>query len=276
MSGLSPEIKLDHPQVTKVLFYPRREGKGETPDGCLDFDIPVDKGVTIGARFHPAGKDAPNILFFHGNGEIVSEYDDIGSGFVAHGMSFLAIDYRGYGWSGGEPSTGKMMRDCHVVFEYVRNWLAAEERKGYLVVMGRSLGSACAIELAVTERQAVAGLIIDSGFGHTLPLLRCLGIDVDGLGITEDECFNNLEKITTFIKPLLILHAQLDQIIPVGDAAELHARCMSRMGEFQIVPGADHNTIFERTGKLYFEVVGRFVKKIGMPVRRRRTGRGRD
>ncbi len=273
MNVPAPEIKLDHPDVTRVLFHPRKEAKRTTPAGCLDFDIPVDSGVTVGARFHLAGKEAPNILFFHGNGEIVGDYDDIGAAFVQHGMSFLAVDYRGYGWSGGTPSASAMMRDCHTIFEYVRDWLAGEERKDHLAVMGRSLGSACAIELAVTEKEAVGGLIIDSGFGTTLPLLRCLGIDVDGLGIREDECFNNLKKITTFIKPLLVLHAQQDQFIPISDAAELQAQCMSRMGEFQIVPGADHNTIFEVTGKLYFEVVGRFVKKIGKPARRGKSGR---
>ncbi|MFZ5759457.1 MAG: alpha/beta hydrolase [Thermodesulfobacteriota bacterium] len=273
MDDLSLEIKLDHPEVTRLLFHPRRQEKGQAPAGCCDLDIPVADGITVGARFYLAGKEAPNILFFHGNGEIVEDYDEIGAAFAARNMSFLAVDYRGYGWSGGEPSASRMMGDCHMVFGFVRNWLAHEERKGSFLVMGRSLGSACAIELAVTEREAVAGLIIDSGFASTLPLLRCLGLDVDRFGLREEECFNNLKKISRYSRPLLVLHAQLDEIIPIGEAAELQSCCVSRLSEFQIVPGADHNTIFAVTGSLYFEVVGRFVNKIGMPVRRRHTGR---
>ncbi len=267
------DIKLDHPEVLKVLYYPRQEPAGDTPPNCIDHNIPVEQGVTIGARFHlTEQKDSPNILFFHGNGEVVSDYDDIGPSFVEQGMSFLAVDYRGYGWSTGEPSASKMLRDAHVIIDYVKKWLTEEERKGYCIVMGRSLGSACAIELAATEREIVSGLIIDSGFASTVPLLECLGLDVEKLGITEEDGFNNAKKMGTIVKPTFILHAQHDQLIPVNDAAELQAQCMARSNEFQVVPGADHNTIFDRTGKMYFQAIRGFVNKIGMPLRRRRTG----
>ena len=271
--NIEKQIKLDHPEVLKVLFHPRHEPAGNTPPNCIDHNISVDEEITVGARFHlTEQKDSPNILFFHGNGEIVSDYDDIGPSFVAHGMSFLAVDYRGYGWSKGEPSASKMLRDSHVIIDFVKTWLSKEGRKGCLVVMGRSLGSACAIELASTEREAVSGLIIDSGFASSISLLECLGLDAAKLDITEEECFNNPKKMATIVKPTFILHAQHDQFIPVNDASELQARCMARSSEFKVVPGADHNTIFSRAGKLYFEVIQSFVKKIGMPIRRRRTG----
>ena len=50
---------------------------------------------SIGARFHIAGKEAPNILFFHGNGEIVSDYDDLGPVYNRIGINFLPVTTAG-------------------------------------------------------------------------------------------------------------------------------------------------------------------------------------
>jgi len=69
----------DRPEILMFLFHPRPEwGPPRSPSSSEDMLIPVEKDVVVGARFYLAGKDAPTILFFHGNGEIVGDYDDIG------------------------------------------------------------------------------------------------------------------------------------------------------------------------------------------------------
>ena len=266
--------KLDQPGVVEILFHPRKESDSTPPPGAIDYEITVEEGVRVGARFHMADTTAPNILFFHGNGEIVGDYDSIGPMYNEHGLSFLAVDYRGYGRSGGTPTVTSMMRDTHVIFKEVRNWLKNEKRTGPLVVMGRSLGSACALELAASYEQDMSGLIIDSGFPHTVPLLNCLGVDTQALGITEADGFRNIQKIGQFAKPTLIIHAQHDQFIPVMSAEILQVECIARSKEFQMVPGADHNTILLRTGKHYFENIKRFTNKI-QGIREKRSYRKR-
>jgi len=264
--------KLDHPEVLKVLFHPRKD-ESSAPAGAIDFDIVVDDNVKIGARFHVApDMTAPNILFFHGNGEIVSDYDEIGPMYVAQGLSLLAVDYRGYGRSDGEPMVSAMMNDAHRIMQVVKQWLAGEKRTGPFVVMGRSLGSVSALELAASYQDDIDGLIIESGIAQTMPLLLCLGIDVQSLGITEADGFGNMKKIARFSKPTYILHAQHDQFIPVTSAEALQAQCAARSKEFQMVPGADHNTIIDRTGRLYFEAIKRFTNKLGKSQRPRRPG----
>lgn len=254
--------RLDQPGVIRLLFHPRKEVDSKPPPGAIDYDIIVEEDVRIGSRFHMAGAGDPNILFFHGNGEIVGDYDSIGPMYNENGLNLLAVDYRGYGRSGGKPTVTSMMRDAHVIFKEVKHWLQDAEHTGPLLIMGRSLGSACALELAASYETDMSGLIIESGFAHTVPLLNCLGIDTQALGITEADGFKNLEKITQFAKPTLIIHAQYDQFIPVTSAEALQSHCAARSKEFQMVPGADHNTIMMRTGKLYFEVIKRFTNKI--------------
>jgi hypothetical protein len=264
---------LDKPEILGLLFHPARLSRNQPPVGCVDHDIPVEAGVTIAARFHlPADKDGANIIFFHGNGELVSDYDEVGPLFVQQGLGFIVVDYRGYGWSGGEPSVTAMIRDSYAIFDYVREKLAAVDRAGHLVVMGRSLGCVSALELAAFRSQELAGLIIESGFANTCPLLRSLGVDVDSLAISEAAGFGNLLKIKDFMKPVLILHAQKDQIIPLPEAAALHAECGAAGKELQMIPGAGHNNILQVTGRLYYEVINGFARRLGRPPRRKKSG----
>lgn len=254
--------KLDQPAVLEVLYHPRQESGGQPPAGVVDYDFPVAEGVRVGGRFYPAEVGAPNILFFHGNGEIASDYDTVGPEYNKRGMSLLAVDYRGYGRSNGEPTVTAMMHDAHLIFSQVKSWLQAENRHGLLVLMGRSLGSVCAIELAATFQDDIAGLIIESGIATTMPFLQKMGIDTAALGITEQDGFRNIHKIECVTKPTFILHARHDHLISVANAEILQAQSGARSKQFQVVPGADHNTIMAVTGALYFEAIKQFLDKI--------------
>ena len=264
--------KLDQPAVLAALFHPRAD-TSPTPAGAVDVSIPVGDGITVGGRLHPAPDAmAANILFFHGNGEVAADYDDLGPRYNAKGLSLLAVDYRGYGRSTGVPTASNMLADAHLILAWIKEWLAKEERTGPLVVMGRSLGSAPALELAAGRDPAIAGLIIESGFAFTVPLLKNLGIDCAGLGITEGDCFRNQHKIAAYDKPTYILHAQFDQIIALDSAETLQAQSGAHAKEFAIIPGADHNNIIEKVGDMYFSEIKRFTGKLGKPQRRAKAG----
>ena len=264
--------KLDQPEVLQTIFYPRQETiPAPKPQNAIDLDIQVDKNIRVHARFHIVSKEAPNILFFHGNGEIVSDYDEIGGYYNKYGMNFLAVDYRGYGRSTGSPTVTSMLGDAHIFLATAQKWLAEAEHSGPLLTMGRSLGSAAAIELASSHSEDFAGLIIESGFATTLPLLLTLGVDVAGLGITENDGFCNVRKISTCTKPTLIIHGQHDEIIPVNSAAILQSESSARSKELQVVPGATHNTIIARAGEMYFSVIKQFINKIcGIKAKRKK------
>jgi len=264
--------KLDQPEVLQRIFYPRREaGDTLSPPDSVDNSITVADGVQLHARYYLAGKEAPNILFFHGNGEIVSDYDAIGPFYTKFDMNFIAVDYRGYGRSSGIPTVTSMLQDSHQIFDFVKDWLSTAEHTGPLLIMGRSLGAAAALEVAFSHTDAIAGLILESGFATTLPLLMMLGVDVAGLGITEEDGFRNVRKISSINKPTLIIHGQYDEIIPVNSAAILQAQSPARAKEFQVVPGASHNTIITSAGELYFSVIKQFCNKIsGIRAQRRR------
>lgn len=255
---------LDRPEIISFLFYPRKEGFfSGGQHGEKDILIPVAKDVEIGARFHSAGISAPTILFFHGNGEIVSDYDDLGPIYVKMGINFLPVDYRGYGRSTGNPTVSSMMADCHVIFDYVRAWLKDTGHHGPFIVMGRSLGSISALELASNYGDKIDGLIIESGLAYVIPLLQLLGIDAGHLGISEEDGFSNIEKIQTFRKTTLIIHAERDHIIPFSDGQALFEASSASDKRFLMIPGANHNDIFARGLGNYMNAIGDLLKDVG-------------
>ena len=262
---------LDRPEVLQFLFHPRPElapsgfqatdSAGLNPDE-KDILIPVEGEVQIGARFHMAEKSAANILFFHGNGEIVADYDALGPVYNQINTNFIAVDYRGYGRSNGKPTVTAMMRDCHVIFEFVQNWLKQNQFAGPIILMGRSLGSASVLELAATCGDSVDGLIVESGFAYAAPLLRLMGIDLEALGFKEESGFGNIDKIKTYHKPTLIIHAEFDHIIPFSDGEALYNVSPSPDKAFLKIPGANHNDIFMRGPQEYLAAVKNMVDRV--------------
>lgn len=258
---LSTLTHMDQPEITQLLFHPIQVSRNTPPAGAVDIDIQVTDDVTIGCRLHSHAATSPTLIFFHGNGEIIPDYDEIGPMYVREGLNFLVVEYRGYGWSTGTPLTSTLLPDSNIVFLALKDWLRDHGYTGALVVMGRSLGSASAIDVAVNHSEAICGLIIESGFAKTLPLAKVLGVDLAKMGIAEEQTFNNSSKIAQFTKPTFILHGQYDQLIPLWQAETLQAESGAKSKEFQIVPGADHNSLIVMAGPLYFEVIRKFVEK---------------
>ncbi|MBT8372692.1 MAG: lysophospholipase [Deltaproteobacteria bacterium] len=263
---------LDQPAVLMYLFHPRPEpdfSPLEAPESAAsdvlekNILIPVDKGVAIGARFHMANKSGVNIIFFHGNGEIVADYDELGFTFNQMDINFLAVDYRGYGRSTGKPTVSAMMGDCHLILEFIQKWLEQNGFSGPIILMGRSLGSAPVLELTAANKDLIEGLIVESGFAYAGPLLKLLGIDPEALGFKEEQGFRNIDKIEKFKKPTLIIHAEFDHIIPFSDGRALYAACPSADKRLLKISGANHNDIFMHGLREYLAAVKRIVETVG-------------
>ncbi len=252
---------LDRPQIARLVFHPFADPGFDPPDNAIDRMIPVEDGVEVSARFYTASTDKPTILFFHGNGEIVADYDEIAPIYNQYGINFLAADYRGYGKSSGTPSGRAMLHDAHVIYQYAKAWLGEQDYNAPLFVMGRSLGSASALEIAWRYQSDIRGLILESAFAETLPLLRLLGVDPEALGATEENGFGNLWKIEKTPQPTLIIHARNDSLIPFQQAQMLMEKSASRGKQLMVVPGADHNDILMRAGEEYFKTISGFIKK---------------
>ena len=204
----------------------------------------------------------PIILFFHGNGETARDYDGLSDEYRSLPVYFIVADYRGYGPSTGSPSVSSFLSDAHLCLDETMRLVSGQGFNGPLVVMGRSLGSAPALELASSRSNDIAALVIESGFARLVPLLDLMGIPASRLGITEDDGPRNLEKMGRIDKPTLILHAERDEIIPIADAELLHEACKDPSKIFVRVPRAGHNDIQISAGSMYFDAIRDLLNRV--------------
>src|SRR4030042_2748685 len=180
---------LDHPFLLQFIFYPRKDFT-PCPRNGFDLSVWVGNGASISCRFYMGHHEWPWILFFHGNGEVVSDYDEISLFYHQKKINLVVADYRGYGASQGTPSLTHLVQDSHVIFREVRAELSRRNLRSDLWVMGRSLGSISALELAHQYQEEMKGLIIESGFPSVARMLEHLGISAHGIDLEkiDEEC----------------------------------------------------------------------------------------
>ncbi|MBN1102932.1 MAG: alpha/beta hydrolase, partial [Deltaproteobacteria bacterium] len=74
-------------------------------------------------------------------------------------------------------------------------------------------------------------------------------------GFREEYGFRNLEKMRTWDKPALVIHAEFDHLIPFSDGQALFDACPSSDKTLLKIPGANHNDIFMRGLEAYMKAV---------------------
>src|SRR5688500_12337103 len=97
----------------RTLFFPRAIAS-EAPAGAHDHFVDVD-GAALHLRIHAHASAVATVLFFHGNGEVIADYDHAARSFADAGASLAVVDYRGYGQSTGTPTLRSIILDAHDV-----------------------------------------------------------------------------------------------------------------------------------------------------------------
>ena len=200
------------------------------------------------------------LLWFHGNaGNITDRYDMIRA-LMQVPVRILIIDYRGYGRSEGSPSERGIYDDARAAWDY----LSAERgvRPEEIIIFGKSLGGAPAIELATTVRPA--GLIVQSSFtsipdmaGSVIPLFP---------GMLLRTKMDSISKIGRVSCPKLFIHSPGDELVPFEMGRRLYAAA-AEPKRFYEVPAAPHNSTWMVGGKTYLEEMRSFVESC-MPVKK--------
>jgi len=251
--------QIDQPSILRYIFYPRGDVTF-CPDNAFDLSVPVEADVSISCRFYAGHEKWPWILFFHGNGEVVSDYDGIAPLYLQRKLNLVVADYRGYGANDGSPTLTALIQDAHKIFQKVREELSKRNFRDDLWVMGRSLGSISVLELAHEHQDAVRGLIIESGFSSVVRIITHLGIPAHGIALksVDTACLEMIRKIHT---PTLIIHGEEDTLVPLQEARDLYQYVGTDDKELLIIPSANHNDIMFVGYSTYFETLQRFIEK---------------
>ena len=157
--------------VDGVIFHPS-PGADLRPEqvGLAGEDVflTTEDGVRIHAFWLPAEGATRALLFLHGNAGNASHRLPNAAELVGLGAHVLLLDYRGYGLSEGRPSEAGAYADARAGLAHLTETRGIEE--GRIVVFGRSLGGAVAVDL-VQDRE-VGGLILESTFTSVADMAR--------------------------------------------------------------------------------------------------------
>ena len=209
---------IDRLGIGRIIFYPRTDLR-PPPAGAVDYQIEVAPGVAVAGRFYPADPTLPSILFFHGNGEVAPEYDETAQIYHQAGLNLWVADYRGYGASGGTPTFAALIDDAHPMLARFHQVLDDGGFSPARFVMGRSLGSHPAIELAARSPERLRGLILESGAANLRRLMRFFGAG-EPTGEAAELIDRHRAKIASIRLPSLVIHGEYDELIPVEHAIE--------------------------------------------------------
>ena len=238
---LDPATILESDMVRQMAFFPRRASKGVSQGGPRSIDGTYKvEGAEIGWRAFPLPNAAPVVIYFHGNGEIAAEAGLHLAPLVHRaGCALVAVDFRGYGWSTGEPSLLSLCSDAAAFATALSGILTAAKLTASgasppLVLYGRSIGSVCAVELASRHEQLFEALVLESAVEKLtdLPMARQLaGVLPNGAALLKSvpDPFCQCDKLATLRKlRVLVMHGQTDAISPYDQARPRSSPCAQR------------------------------------------------
>jgi hypothetical protein len=208
-----------------------------------------------------ADNPCPLVVFCHGNAEIIDHQDWIVDNYKRLSVSILLVEYRGYGRNDGHPSQ-KGIHDDHIHF-YDKVVDLPQVDRQRVFFHGRSLGGAVAAELA-TERPPKV-LIMQSTFSSAVSMANRRFLP----GFLLKHPFRTDRVIAKADWPLLLIHGEGDDIIPVDEARALRdvAERNSRDLTYVEMPGA-HNDFppVSHDGE-YWQTVETFLREKGILTR---------
>ena len=221
--------------------------------------IETADGVRISGWYLPPtppaarGGRSPALIWFHGNIETVGSIATVIRDFRPRGIAVLAIDYRGYGESEGEPTEEGVYLDAEAAWD----WLAVQPEvdSTRVAVYGRSIGSAIGLQLAT--RRAVRAVIVESAFTSGIDMAREHGALVSPA--LMDVSLDNLDRAGRLRVPLLVIHGSGDRLAPLAMGRAIADT--GRAEEFLVLEGATHSTMYERGGDRYRETVLAFLNR---------------
>ncbi|WP_019142509.1 alpha/beta hydrolase [Noviherbaspirillum massiliense] len=226
----------------QLVFNPIRVKEVDRPRSSGHRTRPVVLRSTDGTRLSgwllsPVGLGRhPAVIYFGGRSEEVS-WVARDAGTMFPGMTVLVMNYRGYGDSHGVPGERQMIEDGQMLFD----WLAAHQQvdAARIAVVGRSLGSGVAVQLAA--HRPVAALALITPYDSILAIAKrhFKPLPVSLLLKHRFESVKYAEKVAA---PVLVLRAQTDDVVPHLHTDQLVSK-LATLAQDEIVPDSDHYNI---------------------------------
>jgi uncharacterized protein len=218
--------------------------------------------TTDGERLHgwwvPAetGPVLAHVLLCHGNAGNVGDRVLHAALLSEAGFDVLLFDYRGYGRSTGRPSEDGTGRDAAAARAALLDRPGVDPAR--LVYLGESLGAAVALALALDHPPA--GLVLQSAFTSIRDMARRHYPFVPRALVPD--AYRSLEGIGELHAPLLVVHGEDDDIVPLLHGEELYAAAPEPK-QLEVLRGVGHNDLIALAGEAWAGAIASWARELG-------------
>jgi fermentation-respiration switch protein FrsA (DUF1100 family) len=218
-----------------------------------DISLRLPNSTPIQARWFPKEMTQGAILFCHGNaGNLIDRTNMVVQLREAAGQSVLIFDYPGYGRSKGEPSEESLYASADAAYDWLTQQKGVDPTQ--VIILGESLGGGVAVDLA--SRRPHRALILVKTF-TSMPDMAQSMLPWLPRSLVSSR-FDNLAKIASIQRPVLIVHGTADRTIPIIQAEKLYAAAHDPK-QFVPLPNADHN---DPLGPDFYQALTTFVNRL--------------
>ncbi len=226
----------------QIIFQPTSDAR--TPadirlHGYRIIPLITNDQVSIHGWFHPPRDGEKTVVFFHGNAGTLAIRQSLLEPLADAGFGVMALEYRGYAGLPGSPTEQGLYEDARTALDYLiaREQIAPQE----LILLGRSLGSGVAVQMA-TEYD-IHRLVLIAPFTSVPDVAQEKYRIFPARPLVLDR-FDNRSKLEAINSPILIFHGSQDWIIPYHMSQELQAM-RPDMVELITMDGQGHNNLNE-------------------------------
>lgn len=244
--------------VNRSTFYPlpgSRVDINTLPPSIEHHYLKSSDGVKLSSFYIPNPDANKTMMYFHGNAGNASQRLPVATELAELDCNVLLVEYRGYGLSDGKPSEDGIYLDARAALSFLID--QKEIKPDSIFLFGRSLGSTAAIDLAMDHD--FAGIILVTPLSSGEDVARSAGLGY--LSPFIGNPFNNKEKIAELTEPILIIHGDSDEVLPLemGMALKKSAKSPTRLA---VIPGAGHNNIVNNYKKTFYGHVKSFCDDV--------------
>ena len=200
------------PAPISVRMAPHAAGFPEAEEHILT----TADGEKIIVWHVPARPGRPVVLYFHGNGDYLAGFFSRFRPLIADGTGIVAVSYRGYAGSSGQPSEQGLLQDAAVAYAFTAARYSADK----IVAWGFSLGTGVAVALAA--ERPVGKLILEAPYTSIVDVAASAFWFAPVRLLMRDQ-FRSDQRIGRIRVPLLVVHGALDPTIPVRFGERLFA-----------------------------------------------------
>jgi uncharacterized protein len=242
--------------LNALLYFPGRELVSRPALSFADVEIPTEDGERLHGWWVPAAGAARlgHVLLLHGNAGNIGDRVPHVELLAGAGFDVLAFDYRGYGRSSGRPGEQGTYLDARAALAALVGRDGVDPAR--VIYVGESLGGAIALELAL--HAPPAGLVLQSTFTSIRDMARLHYPLIPRAAVPD--AYPSLRLVTTLRAPLLCLHGDRDELVPLlhGEALFDAAPEPKAMYVFR---GVGHNDVLAHAGREWVDVIVRWAAR---------------